>query len=94
MPNPKTGTVTMAIGQAISEIKKGKISYRVDKDGNLNISVARCSFADQDIIDNILVVCEAIARSRPAAVKGAYMMTCVAHTTMGPGLKLTFDQKN
>jgi large subunit ribosomal protein L1 len=94
MPNPKTGTVTMAIGQAITEIKKGKISYRVDKDGNLNISVARCSFADQDIIDNIEVVCEAIAKSRPAAVKGTYMMTCVAHTTMGPGLKLAFDQKN
>ncbi len=94
MPNPKAGTVTMNIGQAITEIKKGKISYRVDKDGNLNLSVARCSFPDKDIADNIHAVCEAIAKSRPAAVKGVYILTCVAHTTMGPGLKLAFDQKN
>lgn len=91
MPNPKTGTVTMNIGQAVTEIKKGKIAYRVDKDGNLNISVARISFADQDIIDNIVAVTDAIVRSRPASVKGAYILNAVAHTTMGPGLKITFN---
>jgi len=94
MPNPKTGTVTMAIGQAITEIKKGKISYRVDRDGNLNISVARCSFEDQKIADNINAVLEAIAKSRPASVKGTYILKSVVHTTMGPGLKLTFASKN
>ncbi len=91
MPNPKTGTVTMNIGQAVTEIKKGKIAYRVDKDGNLNISVARVSFTDQDIIDNIAAVTDAIVRSRPASVKGAYILNAVAHTTMGPGLKITFN---
>jgi large subunit ribosomal protein L1 len=94
MPNPKTGTVTMAIGQAITEIKKGKITYRVDKDGNLNISVARCSFKDQDVIDNINSVCAAIVKSRPSTVKGIYIQTAVVHTTMGPGVKITFEGRN
>jgi len=94
MPNPKTGTVTMAIGQAITEIKKGKITYRVDKDGNLNVSVARCSFKDQDVIDNISSVCAAIVKSRPSTVKGVYIQTAVVHTTMGPGVKITFEGRN
>ena len=94
MPNPKTGTVTMQIGQAITEIKKGKIAYRVDKDGNLNISVARCSFTEKDIVDNLLAVCDAIAKSRPSTVKGFFIQTAVVHTTMGPGLKITFDARN
>lgn len=94
MPNPKTGTVTMAIGQAIAEIKKGKISYRVDKDGNLNISVARCSFKDQDVIDNINSVCAAVVKSRPSTVKGVYIQTAVVHTTMGPGVKIAFEGRN
>ena len=94
MPNPKTGTVTMQIGQAITEIKKGKIAYRVDKDGNLNVSVARCSFAEKDIVDNLLAVCDAIAKSRPSTVKGFFIQTAVVHTTMGPGIKITFDARN
>lgn len=88
MPNPKTGTVTMAIGQAVTEIKKGKISYRVDRDGNLNISIARCSFSEGDIADNLNAVIDHIAKSRPASVKGAYILNCVVNTTMGPGIKL------
>ncbi len=94
MPNPKTGTVTMAIGNAITEIKKGKISYRVDKDANLNISIGRCSFSDADLADNLKAVCEAIVKSRPSTVKGSFILNCVAHTTMGPGLKITFDGRN
>ena len=93
-PNPKTGTVTMAIGNAITEIKKGKISYRVDKDANLNISIGRCSFSDADLADNLKAVCEAIVKSRPSTVKGSFILNCVAHTTMGPGLKITFDGRN
>jgi large subunit ribosomal protein L1 len=94
MPNPKAGTVTMAIGQAITEIKKGKIAYRVDKDGNLNVSIARCSFKSSDIADNLKAVCDAIVKSRPSTVKGVYIQTAVVHTTMGPGLKITFDGRN
>ena len=94
MPNPKTGTVTMQIGQAINEIKKGKITYRVDKDGNLNISIARVSFKPEDIADNLKLVCDTIAKSRPSTVKGFYIQSAVVHTTMGPGIKITFDARN
>lgn len=94
MPNPKTGTVNPDIATAITEIKKGKIAYRVDKDGNLNISVARVSFSNEDLIDNLKVVCEAIVKSRPSSVKGIYIKNAVVHTTMGPGLKITFDGRN
>ncbi|MBR5990992.1 MAG: 50S ribosomal protein L1 [Bacilli bacterium] len=94
MPNPKTGTVTMDLATAISEIKRGKIAYRVDRDGNLNISIARCSFEEGKIIDNLNTVTETIAKSRPSTVKGKFIKSCVLHTTMGPGMKLTFASKN
>lgn len=94
MPNPKTGTVSMEIGKAITEIKKGKISYRVDKDGNLNVSIARVSFSEADIVDNLQAMIDAIVKSRPASVKGVYIKTVVVHTTMGPGMKITFPTRN
>ena len=94
MPNPKTGTVSMEIGKAITEIKKGKISYRVDKDGNLNVSIARVSFSEADIVDNLQAMIDAIVKSRPASVKGVYIKTAVVHTTMGPGMKITFPTRN
>ena len=94
MPNPKTGTVSMEIGKAIEEIKKGKISYRVDKDGNLNISIARVSFSEADLVDNLNAVVETIAKARPASVKGVFIKTAVVHTTMGPGIKITFPSRN
>ncbi len=94
MPNPKTGTVSIEIGKAITEIKKGKISYRVDKDGNLNISIARVSFSESDIVDNLQSVIDAIVKSRPSTVKGVYIKTVVVHTTMGPGMKITFPTRN
>ncbi len=94
MPNPRTGTATMEIAKAVDEIKKGKISYRVDRNGNLNISIARCGFSDQDILDNLNAVAEAISRSRPSSVKGAFIQNVVVHTTMGPGLKVTFPSRN
>ena len=94
MPNPKTGTVSIEIGKAITEIKKGKISYRVDKDGNLNVSIARVSFSESDIVDNLQAVIDAIVKSRPSTVKGVYIKTVVVHTTMGPGMKITFPTRN
>lgn len=94
MPNPKNGTVSMDIGTAITEIKKGKITYRVDKDGNLNVSVARVSFPEQDIVDNLEAITEQIAKSRPSTVKGIFIKNTVVHTTMGPGMKVSFASKN
>ncbi len=91
MPNPKTGTVTMNIGQAIKEIKAGKVEYRVDKDGNIHLSVARVSFDTATIVDNINAVIDTILKVKPASVKGQYVKNCVIHTTMGPAIKLTFN---
>jgi len=91
MPNPKAGTVSPDIAKAIKEIKAGKVEYRVDKAGNMHISVARASFEAEKIAENLKVVCEAIVKARPAAVKGTYIKNAVVHTTMGPAIHFTFD---
>lgn len=91
MPNPKTGTVSMDIAKAVKEIKAGKIEYRVDKDGNMHLSVARVSFTSQDILDNLKLVIDTIIKVRPAAVKGGYIKNVVLHTTMGPAIHVVFD---
>ena len=73
MPNPKTGTVTMDVKTAVSEIKAGKIAYRVDRDGNLSMGIGRVSFSDKDLLENLTLVCDHIAKSRPSTVKGTFM---------------------
>lgn len=93
MPNPKTGTVSMNIAQAIKEIKAGKIEYRVDKEGNMHLSIARVSFDTEKIVDNLKSVCDTILKIRPSAVKGQYIKNVVIHTTMGPAIKFTVDGK-
>ena len=89
MPNPKTGTVTMNVAAAVEEIKKGKITYRVDKDGNVNCMIGKCSFTDEALVENFNVLYNAIAKARPAAVKGTYILNVVLSSTMGPGVKVT-----
>ncbi len=91
MPNPKTGTVAVDIAKAIAEIKAGKIEYRVDKEGNIHVSIARCSFETAKIVDNLTAICETIVKVKPSAVKGIYIKNAVIHTTMGPAVKITFD---
>lgn len=91
MPNPKTGTVAMDIAKAIQEIKAGKVEYRVDKDGNVHVSIARCSFDTDKIIDNLNTICDQIVKVKPASVKGTYVKNAVIHTTMGPAIKITFN---
>ena len=90
MPNPKAGTVSPDIAKAIKEIKAGKVEYRVDKQANMHISVARVSFDDAKIVENVTALTEALIKARPAAVKGAFFKNAVIHTTMGPGIKFTF----
>ena len=90
MPNPKAGTVSPDIAKAIKEIKAGKVEYRVDKQANMHISVARVSFEDAKIVENVTALTEALIKARPAAVKGAFFKNAVIHTTMGPGIKFTF----
>ena len=91
MPNPKTGTVTMNVANAVEEIKKGKIEYRVDKEGNINCLIGKCSFTDEALVENYQALYGAIAKARPAAVKGNYVLNIVLSSTMGPGIKVLAD---
>ena len=91
MPNPKTGTVSMDIAKAIKDIKAGKVEYRVDKEANMHVSIARVSFDDKKVAENLKALCEAIVKARPATVKGTYVKNAVLHTTMGPAIHFTFE---
>jgi large subunit ribosomal protein L1 len=91
MPNPKTGTVTTNVFQAVEEIKKGKVEYRVDRDGNVNVMIGKCSFTDEALAENFKALKEQLIKVRPAAVKGAYIKGITVSTTMGPGIKVTID---
>lgn len=88
MPNPKTGTVTMDVAKAISDIKKGKIEYRVDKEGNINTLIGKVSFTEAQLEENYKALHDVILRARPSAVKGAYVKNIVISSTMGPGIKI------
>lgn len=88
MPNPKTGTVTMDVAKAVEDIKKGKVEYRVDKEGNINILIGKVSFDDAQLVENFKAIYDVIAKARPAAVKGAYIKNLTLSTTMGPGIKI------
>ena len=88
MPNPKAGTVSSDIASAIKEIKAGKIEYRADKEGNMHLSVAKASFADDVIVDNLKAVIDTVLRIRPASVKGVYIKNAVIHSVMGPSVKI------
>ncbi len=88
MPSPKAGSVTPDVGQAVSEIKKGKIEYRVDKNANIHVPVGKASFDAENLEQNAATVIESIVKARPSACKGTYLKTCALSSTMGPGLKL------
>ncbi|MDQ0361211.1 50S ribosomal protein L1 [Breznakia pachnodae] len=88
MPNPKTGTVTMDVKKAVEDIKKGKVEYRVDKDGNINVLIGKMSFDDKKIIENFTALYDVVAKARPAAVKGQYFLNISLSSTMGPGIKV------
>ena len=91
MPNPKTGTVNPDIARAIKEIKAGKVEYRVDKEANMHVSIARVSFENKKIEENLSALVDAILKARPASVKGTYVKNAVIHTTMGPAIHFTFN---
>jgi len=91
MPNPKTGTVTMDVAKAVKDIKKGKVEYRVDKEGNISVLFGRVSFTEEQLQENLVTLMDLIRKARPAAVKGHYMKNVVISTTMGPGIKITHE---
>lgn len=88
MPNPKTGTVTMDVAKAVSDIKGGKIDFRVDKNGNLSFIIGKLSFSVEDLNENFQSVAEEIKRLRPSTVKGRYIAKATLSSTMGPGIPL------
>jgi large subunit ribosomal protein L1 len=86
MPNPKTGTVTFDVAQAVGEIKAGRVEFRVDKTGIVHVPVGKLSFEDAQIVENIRALLEAVLRARPAAAKGKYVKSFFLASTMGPGV--------
>ncbi|MDA3931824.1 MAG: 50S ribosomal protein L1 [Tenericutes bacterium] len=88
MPNPKTGTVTMDVEKAVSDSKGGKITYRVDKFGNILVLIGKVSFTTEKLVENIKTVVDVVRKLRPSTVKGVYLKNVSISSTMGPGVKL------
>ncbi|MCL2820635.1 MAG: 50S ribosomal protein L1 [Oscillospiraceae bacterium] len=88
MPTPKAGTVTPNIEQAISEIKAGKIEYRLDKTNIIHCPIGKVSFGKEKLVDNYQTLLDAVNKAKPAAAKGQYIKSCVTASTMGPGVKI------
>ena len=88
MPSPKTGTVTNDIAKAIEDVKKGKVEFRVDKQGGIHLSVGKISFAEDKLYENASRVIEAINEARPASVKGKFVKSLFISSTMNSGLRI------
>ena len=86
MPNPKSGTVTMDVGQAVRQVKAGKIDFRVDKNGNLHTAIGKASFSEDQIRENAEAFMREVMRLRPASTKGLYVRSITMSTTMGPAI--------
>ncbi len=86
MPNPKVGTVTFDLGEAIDEIKRGKVEYRVDKTSNIHVPAGKVSFEEDKLYENLVAVLEALIKARPAAAKGRYLRSVTISSSMGPGV--------
>ena len=88
MPNPKSGTVTKDVARAISEIKAGKVEYRVDKTAIVHVIIGKKSFGKEKLGDNLGALMEALIKAKPSAAKGTYLRSVVVSSTMGPGVKI------
>jgi large subunit ribosomal protein L1 len=94
MPNPKTGTVVQAedLPRAVTEARQGRVEYRLDKTGNVHVSIGKVSFSQQQLMDNLTAVLEAIMRAKPSGAKGRYINKITLTSTMGPGIKVDINQ--
>ena len=88
MPNPKSGTVTPNIGNAIRDIKAGKVEYRLDKSAIVHTIVGKASFGENELAENVATLLDAIIRAKPSAAKGTYLRSITLTSTMGPGVKV------
>ncbi len=91
MPNPKTGTVTMDVAKAVKEIKAGKVEYRPDKVGNIQMTIGKVSFGAEKLAQNLKTVYDALLKARPSTIKGSYIKNVSVASTMGPGVKVDSD---
>jgi large subunit ribosomal protein L1 len=91
MPTPKAGTVTTDVARAVKESKAGKIEFKVDKTGNVNSAVGKVSFQNEQLVENLRSLLQAILRSKPASAKGNFFRSLYVSTTMGPGLKINMQ---
>lgn len=91
MPNPKTGTVTMNIEQTVKEFKAGKVEYRTDKVGNIQVPVGKVSFSNEKLAENVEAIYKQMVRIKPQTVKGVYIQNLTITSTMGPGIKVNTD---
>ena len=92
MPNPKTGTVTMEVGKAVSDVKKGKIDFKVDKFGIIHCAIGKASFDPSKLVDNANELLQTILKLKPSAAKGAYMQSVYMSSTMSPSIRI--DEKS
>lgn len=88
MPNPKSGTVTFDVEQAVKDIKAGKVEYRVDKAAIINVPIGKVSFGADKLAENFKTIADAIIKAKPAAAKGRYLKSVTVSSTMGPGIKV------
>ena len=91
MPNPKTGTVTMEVGKAVEETKKGKVNYRTDSYGNVHGIIGKSSFTETMLVENLTAFVNAILKVKPSTVKGNYVKNISVSSTMGPGIKVDLN---
>jgi len=88
MPSPKAGTVTDKLADAVKEIKKGRIEYKMDKQSNLHSSIGRLSFEEKALVENGKVLLDSVMQARPKSIKGYFIQSAHLSSTMGPGVKL------
>ncbi|MDE5896643.1 MAG: 50S ribosomal protein L1 [Clostridia bacterium] len=92
MPNPKSGTVTMDVARAVSEVKAGKVEYRLDKTAIIHCPIGKKSFGAEKILENFNALMDAIVKAKPAAAKGQYIKSVSLTSTMGPGVKVNYNK--
>jgi large subunit ribosomal protein L1 len=94
MPNPKAGTVTMEIGKAVEDVKKGKIDFKVDKYGIIHAGIGKVSFSPEKIVDNATEIIQTIIKLKPTAAKGTYVRSIYLSSTMSPGIEINLKSIN
>ena len=91
MPNPKTGTVTFDVAQAVKSLKAGRVEYRLDRNAIIHAALGKMNFTDAQIVENVASYLDAIIKARPSSVKGTYVKSISISSTMGPGIKVAYE---